>query len=159
LPSEVFLADGEVGHIAQHALSLYTALLEANNPTFKFVQALTLLEFRADPRDYRKFEDVKKIVARYVATTREEYPRILERFWELTGKKDPTTQRVIGYRTRIVHIGERLDTIIPNPDNRRKLFEELDGYIRPIIDHMIAHSQLDFTEYLELRDKMRPFES
>jgi hypothetical protein len=52
----------------------------------KFIQALTLLEFLADPRDYRKFEDVKKIVARYVATTREEYARILERFLELTGK-------------------------------------------------------------------------
>jgi hypothetical protein len=73
----------------------------------KFVQALTLLEFLADPRDYRKFEDVKKIVARYVATTREEYARILERFLELTGKKDPTTQLFIGYHTRIIHIGER----------------------------------------------------
>ena len=109
----------------------------------KFIQALTLLEFLADPRDYRKFEDVKKIVARYVATTREEYARILERFLELTGKKDPTTQLFIGYHTRIIHIGERLDTIIPNPDNRRNVFEELDGHIRPIIDHMIAHSQLD----------------
>jgi hypothetical protein len=125
----------------------------------KFIQALTLLEFLADPRDYQKFEDVKKIVARYVATTREEYARILERFLELTGKKDPTTQLFIGYHTRIIHIGERLDTIIPNPDNRRNVFEELDGHIRSIIDHMIAHSQLDFAEYLELRDKMRPFES
>jgi len=43
----------------------------------KFIQALTLLEFLADPRDYRKFEDVKKIVARYVATIREE----LHAFW------------------------------------------------------------------------------
>jgi hypothetical protein len=96
---------------------------------------------------------------RYVATTREEYARILERFLELSGKKDPTSQRITGYRTRIIHIGERLDAMIPNPDNRRKLFEELDGYIRPIIDHMITHSQLDLAEYLELRDKMRPFES
>ena len=86
-------------------------------------------------------------MARYVATTREEYARILERFLELTGKKDPTTQLFIGYHTRIIHIGERLDTIIPNPDNRRNVFEELDGHIRSIIDHMIAHSQLDFAEY------------
>ena len=94
-----------------------------------------------------------------MATTREEYTRTLDRFLELTGKKDPANQRIIGYRTRIIHIGEKLDTIIPDPDNRRRLFEELDGYIRPIINHMIAHSQLDFAEYLELRDKMRPFES
>jgi hypothetical protein len=90
------------------------------------------LSFSADPRDYRKFEDVKKIVARYVATRREEYTRILERFLELTGKKDPTNQRIIGYRTRIIHIGEKLDKIIPDADNRRKLFEELDVYIRAI---------------------------
>ena len=46
---------------------------------------------------------------RYVARTREEHMRILERFYELTGKKDPSTQQIIGYRTRIIHIGDRLD--------------------------------------------------
>jgi hypothetical protein len=158
IESEAFPTDGEVGHIAKHSLSLYTALMEANNPTAKFVQGLALLEFLADPHEYRKFEDVKKTVARYVARTQEEYMRLLERFLELTGKKDPRTQQIIGYRSRIVHIGERLDKIIPNPRDRRRLFEELDTYIRPIIDHMITHSHLNFEQYLEIRDKLRPFE-
>jgi hypothetical protein len=154
---DTFPGDGEVGHIAKHALSLYTALLEANNPTAKFVQALALLEFLAYPYEYRRFEDVKKTIARYVARTREEYMLLLERFLELTGKKDPSTQQIIGYRTRIVHIGERLDLIVRHPDDRRKLFEELDGYIRPIIDHMIQHSLWNFDDYQKIRAEMRPF--
>jgi len=40
-----FLKDGEVGDIVSRALSLYAALLEANNPTARFMQALSLLEF------------------------------------------------------------------------------------------------------------------
>lgn len=154
-----FPRDGDVGHIARHALSLYAALLEANNPTSKFIQALALLEFLADPHEYRKFEEVKKTIARYVARNNDEYLRLLDRFFELTGKKDPITQKVVGYRTRIIHIGERLDKLIPNPAERRKLFEELDGYIRPILDHMINHSELTFDAYLAVRDKMRPFQS
>jgi hypothetical protein len=149
-----FPGNGEVGHIARRALSLYGALLEANSPSTKFVQALSLLEFLADPLRYRKFREVKKIVARYVATTQQDYERILSRFEDLTGKKDPQTGDEIGYRTRIVHIGDRLDTLLPSFDDRQKLFLELDGYIRPMIDHMIANSGLSFAEYERVRDAL-----
>jgi hypothetical protein len=152
-----FPGDGEVGHIAKHALSLYADLLEANNPTAKFIQALALLEFLAYPYEYRRFEDVKKVIARYVARTSEEHVRVLERFYELTGKKDPSTQQIIGYRTRIIHIGDRLDLIVRSPDDRRKLFEELDGYIRPVIDHMIEYSYWNFDDYQKIRAEMLPF--
>src|SRR5262249_8606042 len=37
LEEEALPGDGEVGHIAKQALSLYTALLEANTPTAKFI--------------------------------------------------------------------------------------------------------------------------
>ena len=49
----------------------------------------------------------------------------------------------------------RLDKLIPNPMDRRKLFGELDNYIRAVIDHMIAHSGLDFDEYQTVREQMR----
>jgi hypothetical protein len=149
-----FPGTGEVGCIAKRALSLYTALLEANSPSAKFVQAISLLEFLADPLRYRKFIEVKKIVARYVATTQRDYECVLSRFEDLTGKKDSVTGGEIGYRTRIVHIGDRLDTLLPNFDDRQKLFLELDGYIRPIIDHMIANSSLAFAEYEKVRDAL-----
>jgi hypothetical protein len=151
-------ADGEVGQFARHALSLYAAMLELDNPTAKFVQAMALLDFLAEPREYKPFKDLKKTIARYIASTVEDYKRILDRFLELTGKKDPVTQEFLGYRTRIVHLGDRLDKILPNPSDRRTLFEELDSYIRPIIDHMIAHSDLAFDAYVAVRERMPNFE-
>jgi hypothetical protein len=102
-----FPADGEVGHLAQHGLGLYTAILETENPTAKFTQAVALLEFLAEPRDYMPFKEVKKIIARYVAKNQAEYARLLDRFMELTGKRDPITGEFTGLRTRVVHMGDR----------------------------------------------------
>jgi hypothetical protein len=155
---DAFPKDGEVGQIVNHALSLYSALLESGNPTARFMQALTLLEFLAFPDEYRKFEDVKKVIARYIAHDPTEYQRILDRFFELTGKKDPDTGRIIGYRTRVVHMGERVERLVPDPQARSQLFVELDSYIRPVIDHMAAHSEMRFEDYLRVRDTLRPFE-
>lgn len=153
-----FPKEGEVGQIVNHALALYAAVLESGDPTARFMQCLGLLEFLAYPDEYRKFEEVKKVIARYVARDRTEYQRILNRFFELTGRKDPDTGRIIGYRTRVVHMGERLERLIPNPKSRNELFSELDGYIRPVIDHMILHSEKRFEEYLDERGSLRPFD-
>ncbi len=150
--------EGEVGHLAQHGLALYTAMLETDNPTSRFVQALALLEFLAEPRTYIQFKEVKKIIARYVAKNNVEYTRLLDRFMELTGKTDPITGEHTGYRTRIMHIGARLQTLIPAPEQRARLFTELDGYIRPVLDHMIAHSNFTLDEYVNIREQMKPFE-
>jgi hypothetical protein len=155
---EVFPQDGEVGKIVNHALSLYTALLEEPSPTARFMQALSLLEFMAYPDEYRSFKDVAKIIARYVARDHSEYQVIKDRFCELTGKKDPVSLRHIGYRTRVVHMGERIEVLVPDPQARRQLFLELDGYIRPVIDHMVTYSERSFDDYLKVRDTLRPFE-
>jgi hypothetical protein len=152
-----FPSEGEVGKIVYHALTLYSTMLEANSDTQRFVQALSLLEFLAFPSDYKAFDDVKKVVARYIATDQGSYNRVLERFFELTGKKDPTTGQIVGFRTRIVHIGDRIESLVPNPKERRKLFAELDGYIRPVIDHMIEHSEIGFDEYTEIRKTFPAF--
>lgn len=158
LPYDDFPGDGEVGHLAQHGLALYTAMLETDNPTAKFAQALALLEFLAEPLAYLKFQDVKKILARYIAKNNGEYRRLLDRFLELTGKKDPITGEFTGYRTRIMHLGDRLDRLVPSAEKRLELFRELDSYIRPVLDHMIAHSELPYDEYVQIRDTMKPFE-
>lgn len=141
-----FPTNGEVGRLVQHALSLYTSVLEANDATYRFIQALSLLEFFAYPGEYRQFKDVKRIVARYVTQDPNIYATLLERFNELTGKKD-AAGTTIGYRTRIVHNGERLEQILPQRTDRRALFLELDKYIRCVLDHMIAHSELAYDDY------------
>lgn len=155
---DLFPKGGDVGHIARHALSLFAAMLEASNPTARFMQALGLLEFLAFPDEYQQFKEVKKVIARYVARDRSEYQRLLDRFLELTGKKDPSTGRIIGYRTKVVHMGERLERLVPNLGQRKQLFIELDGYIRPVLDHMIEHSAMTLAEYLKVRERFRPFE-
>lgn len=157
--SHLFPRPGEVGSIVGHALSLYTTLLEANSPTMRFVQALSLLEFLAYPDEYKRFEDVKKVIARYVAKTPAEYQKLLERFFELTAKKDVTTGKVLGYRTRVVHMGHRIEDIVANNDDGKRLFEELETYIKAVIDHLIKHSDLTWEQYLVVRDGLKPFQS
>ncbi len=149
-----FPKDGEVGNIVRHSLSLYGAMIEAQTPSSMFIQALALLEFLAFPDDYQTFKEVKKVIARYVARSANDYSRIIERFFELTGKKDENTGRIIGYRTRLVHMGDRLEDIVPDASKRLELIVELDGYIRSVIDHMNAHSALMLDEYIERRNQL-----
>lgn len=154
-----FPSDGEVGHIVTHALFSYTEMLEANSATARFMQALALLEFLAFPDEYQKFEKVKKVIARYVAKSPAEYDQLLDRFYELTGKKDPQSNQIIGYRTRVVHMGDRIEDVVPNDQDQKELFVELDSYLRAVIDHMIAHSELSFENYLRVREQLRPYDS
>ena len=154
----LFPKEGEVGSIINHALALYTLLLETESPTFRFVQALSLLEFLANPDEYQKFAEVSKIISRYIAKDRHEYKRLLDRFFALTGKKDLATNEYIGLRTRIVHLGGRLEEIIPQEEQRKDLFIELGSYIKAVIDHMIKHSEMTWVDYLAIRDNLRPYE-
>lgn len=148
--------EGEVGHILRQALALYGDMIEVNSVTSKFTLAMSLMEFLAYPLEYRKFQDVKKIVARHCANDASEYQRILDRFEELTHRRDANNEEA-GYRTRIVHMGDRLEWLIRDANDQRKLLEELDRYIRPMIDHMIAHSALTIDEYLRVRNQLKPF--
>jgi hypothetical protein len=159
LSPDSFPREGEVGRIVAHALFSYTEMLEANSATARFIQALALLEFLAFPDDCKTFDKVKKVIARYVAKNRSEYDRLLDRFYELTGKKDPQSNQLIGYRTRVVHMGDRIEDVVPNDQDQKELFVELDSYLRAVIDHMVTHSALSFGDYMHLRDKMRPYET
>jgi len=149
-----FPRDGEVGKFATHALSLYSQMLQAQSATSKFVQALSLIEFLAYPTEYKQFKKVKTVVSRYMTDCLGERKRILDRFEELTGKVDETTGEQIGLRTKIVHIGSRLEQLIKSRSERQELFGELDGYIRKIIDHMIEHSHMTHAEYEGVKEAM-----
>ena len=148
--------DGETGQIVSHALSLYSSLLELESPTARFMQALGLLEFLAYPDKFQRFKYVSRVIARYVAQDLTDYQRLLERFIELTSAKD-AEGNAKGYRTRIVHIGDRIENLVPDAKARKQLFLELDGYIRHALDHMVRYSELSFEDYLKIRDTLRPF--
>ncbi|HET6841749.1 MAG TPA: hypothetical protein VFK06_08680 [Candidatus Angelobacter sp.] len=150
-------ANGTVGHTARHALSLYSRLLEIDNQSVKFAQAIALLEFLASPFEYQQFKKSKKVIARYVANDRSEYDRLLVRFQELTGNVDSSGQQA-GYRTRIVHMGDRIERLIPSMLDRQKLFKELDRYIHKVLDHLIEYSHWGWEDYEKVREQLKPFE-
>jgi len=157
LPYNDFPAqDGEVGNITLHALNLYSTMLQAEYPTAQFTQLMALLEFLADPTDYTKADKVGKIIGRYVAKNSVEYEKFKARFHELSGKRDSATGEYTGYRTRIVHMGARLENILP-AGPRNELLKELDGYVRTVLDHMIEHSSWTFDSYEQARSAMAPF--
>jgi len=135
---------GEVGTIVDHGLTLYSNLLEAPSNTAKFMQAVAMLEYLAFPEEYRPLKKVRAVVVRDSAKTMQEHDLLTKRFQnDLFGPN--------GYRTRIVHNGQRLEHLIPDRHERISLFRELDGYIRNMVDDMINRSGLTWQEYVEHR--------
>lgn len=146
---------GEVGNIARMALNLNSGIFEANNITTKFIRAMNLLEFLAYPDEYKRFELVKKEISCHIATTNQQYHKLLERFYELTGKEDKITGEVIGYRTRIVHIGTTLEEILANEKDRNKFLLELQGYISAVIEDMIENMDMTWEDFLKYRNQLK----
>lgn len=109
---------------------------------------LSLLEYLAYPNEYKSFKDVKKVIAKYVAKDEEHRKYLYKRFQELTGKKDEITDKEVGLRTLIVHIGGNIENLLEYED-RKKLFIELDTYIRKIIDFMIFNSEMNYDDYFK----------
>ena len=151
-----FPKKGAVGQLVSHALILYNQIIQTQSATARFVQILSLLEFLAFPTVYKPFKEVKKVITRYIEgdSSSKAYKDILNRFEELTGKKDKTTGEELGLRTNIVHLGKHLEELVPSFQERKKLFEELDEYIRCVIDHMIMYSNLSMQDYEVEKSKL-----
>ena len=73
--------------------------------------------------------------------------------WMLTGKKDPITNEHIGYRTRIVHLGNRLDQLLPEASDRVALFEELDG-VSDLLNEIGRKKRLPYTLHVSADDRL-----
>jgi len=137
--------DGEVGAIARHGLSLFTDTLECGSQTHKFMRAMTLLEFLAWPNDFLRWQDAKKQIACHLASTRQGYDRLLERFKELSQ----------GYRTLIVHHGKFIEEILPQQEERTKLLRELQSYASQVLEHMLQRTSLQWSEFLDFRKDLK----
>ena len=107
------------------------------------------------PGRLREFKKVSAIVRRYLTKDDQENLRLKERFNNLTGRRDPATKKSISAIAPESSILKyRLSDILPEAESRKQLFEELDGYIRAVIRHMIIHSPLDWDSYKVVRDGM-----
>ena len=145
---------GEVGNIARRALSLYSRALEGSDNSIKFMQVMSLLEFLAMPGEYIGSDGARKTVALHMANTKQEYHRLSQRLRNLQGAKTPEG-RQIGYRTRVVHCGERIEDILAPGENLIGLFRELGSYIHRIVDFLISKATEPWAKVVEWRDDRR----
>lgn len=141
LSDNEFPQNGEVGCIVRRALNLYKTVLESDDDSTKYIHALSLLDFLAEPSDFAKSKQIAQRIAPYASATHIEYEHKLRRFAELYTE----------LRTRIVHRGESLEDILPKTEDRAALFKELAFYIGKVLDDMIGHSFLSWDEYADLR--------
>lgn len=143
---------GETGRVAMHGLALYRNALEAYDNTTRFISAIALLEFLADPKEYQRFQDVKKVICRYFRTNQGQYDQLMEWFKTLTGRKEDATGEMIGYRTRIIHLGSQLEDCL-DEQGIASVFRRLEAIISGVLQHMIEHSTLGWTDYVIERAK------
>jgi len=137
----------EVGHIANHALSLNTIILESDSNTTKFVQIMSLFEFLGLPYGWKSFQDIKGMISCHIATNKTEYMNTLSnRFKELTGGENHN-----GLRTRIVHCGDKIENLLKTEKEIIDLLNELENYIRPVINSMIERYNLTWQEFEQYR--------
>lgn len=155
LPATTHIGRGEAGNIARRGLSLYSAAMESNSLTSKFVQCMSLLEFLANPDDYMQMKKVKREIAAHVAGTAEEYQAILDDVERLTSFKDGRG-RQIGLRTSIVHQGSRFETLVPEKRDQDAIFNRLERYIGKTIFDLIALSDDSWDAVVAFRNDRRP---
>lgn len=146
--------DGEVANVAIHALSLYSDVMTANSDTIKFSRAMTLLEFLASPDEYKNWKSLKGDIVCHCASDITAYHRLSQRFKELTSFEDPTGKQ-IGLRTLVVHHGRFIDDIIPNLNDRRSLFRELQTYAGSVLNDMLENKTMTWDRFQSFRNQKK----
>lgn len=130
--------NSETANILKHALSLYSGILYLPTSTSKFVHAMSLIEYLANPYKYEKMQDAKKKIIPFSADSQSHYLKLVERFKFLTSLNDDAGNQ-IGLRTSIVHNGKTLEQIFSSDYEIVLLLRELQNYICNYINALIPH--------------------
>jgi hypothetical protein len=146
---------GEVGNVVKHGLRLHAAIMDTEDPTLRFTQIMTLFEYLASPFEYEKAQKVKGKVGVHIAKSTTEYHNFCNRFEELGAGIINENGKREGYRTLIVHMGKKLEDIIPEKANQDKLFKELYIYIYAILRVMLYRSLDSWAELENHRADLR----
>jgi len=154
-PGTIRIGTAETGNVARRGLELYSAAMESNNLTSKFVQCMSLLEFLAFPDDYRSMKKVKRKIAAHVADTHLAYQSILDDIERLTNFKDEHGRQT-GLRTCIVHHGERFENLVPDKLNQTVIFERLERYIGKTLFDLIELSDQPWQAVEDFRKSCMP---
>lgn len=149
---------GEVGNILRHAFRLYSDILYTSSATNKFMQAMSLIEYLANPFEYEKMQKVKTKVIPYSVDSKAKYHKICERFKVLTSLKDEDGKE-LGLRTLIVHTGKDLNDLVREGYEIDLLLRELQSYICNFINNIISYYKEDWTVVEErIKEKFEEIE-
>jgi hypothetical protein len=102
------------------------------------------MEFLGTGPQYGKFEDVRKGLQPHIAKNAAEYERLTERFKHFSSLR--LEGRNHGYRHRIIHEGALLEDILPEPEDRRVLFVEIDQYCGKVIADFCRRPEWNWKE-------------
>lgn len=130
--------------IIKNSLTLYSDAMQSHSSTTKFLRIMTLFEYMAFPHEYKKFQEVKKNIICHCATTNTEYQTLSDRFQTLSQV----------YRTEVAHNGKTLELILPNYEERQKLFQELQMYCKNTLSSMFFYQEESWGEFMQIRKKL-----
>lgn len=144
----------EVGNILIHALELNSAVLNANTNTQKFILSMNLIEYLGFPNSYEQFKKVKSKIICHNTDNIGDYHKLAKRFEELTGgTENKDGEKIIGLRTNILHIGKKIEQIIPDEKEINNLLKELQGYIYHTMIDMFQFANKKWEELEQFREK------
>ena len=133
----------EVGSIIKHAYRLYSDILYMPTATNKFMQAMSLIEYLANPFEYEQMKKVKTKIVPFSSDCKKEYFDICERFKYLTSLEDENGKQ-IGLRTSIIHNGRSLEELMDKGYKIDLLLRELQMYICNFINNIVIYSDKDW---------------
>lgn len=136
-PSHADVGNGETGNIARVGLSMFSAAMESNSLSSKFIQCMSLLDYLAFPNRFAKMEEAKREIAAHVTADKAEQKAILDDVRSMTSLKVDGMET--GIRTNIVHLGKRFEDIVLEPD-RNAIFHRLERYIGITLNDLIRFS-------------------
>ena len=132
----------ETGHIAYHALRMYSQTLESNSETDKFIQIIRLFEFIASPDIYEKFQNVKSKIISHIAKNIHQIHEMSDEF-----KYYSSGNNGDGLRTQIFHKGKKIEELI-DENERKELFEKLHKYLFVCVTDLLNNYNKDW-EFIE----------
>ena len=102
---------------------------------------MTLLEFLATPDEFKNWKSLKGDIICHSASDKTHFHKLAHRFRELTSLEDACGKQ-IGIRTSVVHHGRFLEDVVPDANDRRSLFRELQVFASSVLGDMLENATM-----------------
>lgn len=136
---------GGLVNIAWHALRMNTQILEAGTESLKFIQVMMLFEYLTNPFEFAAFKKKKGHLIAILTNERKVYHELSEEFRYYSE----------GLRTELIHNGKRLEDLLPDEHDIKKLFRKLQSYLRVIIEDLFWNIELSWEAYDATREQKK----